>query len=115
MTRDVLERVVGDAVVAVVEAAADADDPHRQLVQDRAVADELVRAERRERRDRVDERDEARLGEAGRDADHVLLGDADVEEAVREPLGERLEHGEAEVAGEQDDPLVLLGELDERP
>ena len=41
--------------------------------------------------DRVDERDEPGLGEAGRDADHVLLGDADVEEAVGEALGERLE------------------------
>ena len=99
----------------VLEPAADADDPHRQMVQHGAVADELVRPERRERRDRVDEGDEPRLGEAGRDAEHVLLGDADVEEPVREPLRERLDHREAEVAGEQDDPLVVLGELDERP
>ena len=33
ISADVLERVVGDAVVAVVEPAADADDAHRQLVQ----------------------------------------------------------------------------------
>ena len=29
-------------------------------------------------------------------------------------LGERLERGEAEIAGQQDDPLVLRRELDER-
>ena len=113
--RDVLERVVRQPVHPVLETAADAHDPHRQPVQHRAVADELVRPERRERRDRVGEGDEAGLGEARRDADHVLLGDADVEEAVREPLGERLDDREAEVACQQDDALVLLGELDERP
>ena len=43
---------------------------------------------------------------------HVLLGDADVEETIREPLCERLDHREAEVAREQDDSLVLLGDLD---
>ena len=102
----VLERVVRDAVVAVVHAAADADDAHRQLVQDRAVAHELVAAHRGERGDRVDVGRVAGLGEAGRDADHVLLGDAGVPEAVGVALGERLEHGEAEIAGEQDDPLV---------
>ena len=48
----------------------------------RAVADELVRAHGRERGDRIDERDEARLGEPGGEADHVLLGHADVEEAA---------------------------------
>src|SRR5947208_10066782 len=42
-----------------------------------------------------------RLREPGRDADHVLLRDPDVEEAVRMPLHERLERHVAEVA-EQD-------------
>ena len=112
---DVLERVVRQPVHPVLETAADADDPHRQAVQHRPVADELVRPERGERRDRVGERDVPGLGEARRDPDHVLLRDADVEEPVREPLGERLDDGEAEVAREQDDALVLRGELDECP
>ena len=99
----------------VLEPSADAHDPHGEMVQHGAVAHELVRAERRERRDRVRERDEPGLGETGGDADHVLLGHADVEEPVREPLRERLDHREAEVTREQDDPLVLLRELDERP
>ena len=46
--------------------------------------------------------------------DHVLLGDADVEEAVREALGERLERHVAEVAGQQQDARVARGELDQR-
>ena len=71
---------------------------------DRAVADELVRPQGGERHDRVDERDESGLGEPRRHADHVLLGDADVEEAIREPLGERLDDHEAEVAGQEHDP-----------
>ena len=92
MTRDVLERVVRER-----RSGRSRSRRRRRRCapasscSDRAVADELVGAQRGERGDRVDERDEARLGQAGREPDHVLLGDADVEEAVREALGERLE------------------------
>ena len=98
---DVLERPVRDAVRAVVEARPDADDAHRQVVEHRAVADELVGAQGRERGDGVDERHVAGLGQARRHADHVLLGDADVDEAVGMALRERLDGHEAEVAGQQ--------------
>ena len=101
------------SVHPVLEPSADADDPHREMVKHGAVTHELVRSERREGRDRVREGDEPCLGEAGGDAEHVLLGNADVEEPVREPLRERLDHREAEVAREQDDPLVLFGKLHE--
>ena len=111
---DVLEAVVADALRAVLEAAADADDAHRQPVPDGSVADELVGTQRREGHDRVDERDEARLGQAGGDSDHVLLGHADVEEPVREALGERLERHVAEIAGEQQDAIVRRGDLAQR-
>ena len=111
---DVLERPVRDAVRAVVQPAADADDAHRQVVQHGAVADELVRAQGRERRDRVDERHVAGLGQARRHAHHVLLGDADVEEAIGVALGERLDGHEAEVAGQQQDARIGVGELGER-
>ena len=103
-----------DAVRAVVEAGADADDAHRQVVQHRAVADELVRAQGRERGDGVDERHVAGLGQARRHADHVLLGDADVDEAVGVALGERLDGHEAEVAGQEQHARIGVGELGER-
>ena len=79
-----------------------------------AVADEFVGAERREGHDRVDKRHVPRLREAGRDADHVLLRDPDVEEAVRMPLHERLERHVAEVAREQRHAAILVGQLDQR-
>ena len=104
-----------EAVHPVLEPSADADDSHGEMVQHGAVAHELVRPEGRERRDRVREGDEPRLGEAGGDPEHVLLGHADVEETIREPLCERLHHREPEVAREQDDSLVLLGDLDKCP
>ena len=50
--------------------------------------------------------------------DHVLLRHTDVEESVREPFRERFDDGEAEIAGEQDDPVIRCREvaqgLDER-
>ena len=44
----------------------------------------------------------------------LLLGHADVEEAVREPLRERLQHGVAQVAGQEPDPRVGLRDGEER-
>ena len=90
---EILERPVRDAVLAVVEAAADAHDAHGQPVQRGAVADELVRPQRRERGDGVDEGDHAAVGQARRHAEHVLLGHAGVDEAVREAIGETLDDG----------------------
>src|SRR5207244_3532634 len=80
-----------------------------------SVPDELVSPHRDERRYRIRERHVPGLCETGRDADHVLLGDADVEEAVREAVGERLERVVAQVSGKQEDPRVGLTDLDERP
>jgi hypothetical protein len=111
---DVLEPVVRQALCTVLEAAADADDADRQPMPHGAVPDELVRSQRGERDDRVDERDEARLRQPSRDAHHVLLGDADVEEAIGVLLHERLERHVAEVAGQERDAAVPVGELDQR-
>jgi hypothetical protein len=99
---------------AVLEAGADADDAHAKVMQDRPVAQELVRPQRGERRDRIRERDEAAVGEARRDPDHVLLGDADVDEARRKPLGELLQHGVAEIAGQQQDARMVGGNPGQR-
>ena len=95
----------------VLESAADADDADRQLVHDRAVADELVGAHRREGRDRIEERNETGFGEPGAEPHHVLLSDAHVDEATGELVGKGLERHEAEVAGQQQDAVVLLPEL----
>ena len=107
--------MVGRAGGAVVEAASHADDPHGQAVEHGTVPDELVRAQRSEGDDRVDVGDEARLGQPGGQAHHVLLGHARVEEAGGVTLGEGLEHGVTEVAGEEDDPRIAIGQLGHRP
>ena len=111
--RQVLERVMGHAVVSVINSLADTDDPHREPVQYPTVADELVSAHRSEGGDRVCVRRESRLGQAGRHPHHVLLGHPGVEEAVGKPLDERLERGKAEIAGEQHDALVVGRQLDQ--
>ena len=98
----------------VVEAGADAHDAHREIVEHRAVADELVRAQGRECGDRVDERHVARLGEARGHADHVLLGDADVDEAVGMALRERLDRHEPEIPGQEQHTRIAVRELGER-
>ena len=102
------------ARAAVLEAATHADDPHRQTVEHGPVPDELVGPQHCERDDRIAKRDEAGFRETGGDTDHVLLGDAHVEETVGEPVAERFEGHEPEVARQQDDALVALGFLDER-
>ena len=50
---------------------------------------------------------EAGLGQSGGHADHVLLGHADIDEAVRKAGAKRLHDHVAQVAGEQDDAFVV--------
>ena len=81
------QRDVADALVRLSRAGGDQPrvvqrvDDLRPLA--RLVVDLLVRARGEERRERVDDREEAVAGEAGRGRDHVLLGDAALEEALR--------------------------------
>src|ERR1700676_2483723 len=98
----------------VLEARADTDDADREVMEYRAVANEFVWPQRGERNDGVQERDVPAVGQPGRDPDHVLLGDADVDELSRERLGERFERHEPQVRGEQQDAAVEPGDLDER-
>src|SRR2546423_1530813 len=116
---DVLEGVMGRPRGPVVEGAARAYDAYGEVVQDRAVADELVGPEGGKRRDRIHEGDEPGLGQTGRKAHHVLLRHPGVEEAVGVTVGEGLDDREAEVPGDEEDPGVTLGDLgqlpDERP
>ena len=85
---------------------------------DRDVVDHLVVGALQEGRVDGAERAEALGGEAGGEGDGVLLGDADVEAALREGLGEQVEPGAGRHGGvDRDDPVVgrrladqLLGE-----
>src|SRR5690606_31498532 len=62
----------------------------------------------------ADERDQAGRGQSGGHAHHVLLGDADVDEAVRVGLLEPAEVGRADrVIADGDDPLVVGGQFDQ--
>jgi hypothetical protein len=60
------------------------------------------------------ERDEAARRKSGGDADHVLLGNPHLKEAVWERVCEQIDAGRVpEVPVENNDPLVQLPELDE--
>ena len=100
--------------VAVGVTAADADHAHGQVVQHGTVSDLLIAAHRGEGGDRVDERDEPGLGQAGGDAGHVRLRDPGVEEAIRMGRRELLDHVPSQVAGDEEDPIVGRGQLEER-
>src|SRR4026208_864641 len=63
-----------------------------------------------------EERDLAHRRQPGRDVAHVLLGDADLDEAVGELLREEVHHGRlAEVADQHHDARVLLAQVHQRP
>ena len=85
-----------------------------QAVQ-RHVVDDLVPRPVEERRVDRHDRTQAAHRHAGGAGDGVLLGDADVEEAVGEAVLEREQAGRAgHGRGDGDDPLVGLGLLDDR-
>ena len=92
--------VVGRPLRAVLEAHAHSNYSHGQSMKHGTIADELVGAHRREGRNRIEERNEARFGQASSEPDHVLLGDPDIDEALWEAIGKRLECHETEVAGQ---------------
>ena len=86
--RDVLLGVVRAAERGVDDAGAHADHRDGEVLVAQVVAHHLEGAVERERRDGVGEGLQAFQRQAGADADHALLGDADVDEAVGE-LGRR--------------------------
>ncbi len=109
---DVVDSLVGLAVVADQARAVDADG-HRQVLQ-ADVVDQLVVGALQERGVDRDDRAPALFRHAGRHDDGVLFGDADVVDAVRKALLDLdqrrpLEHRRAD----RDDLLVLLHEADQ--
>ncbi len=108
------QRDVTDALVRLPRAGGDQArvvegvDDLRPLA--RLVVDLLVRSRREERRERVDDREDPVARHARRRGDHVLLGDA----ALDEPIGVgQLERAHAAVRGEvrveHDEVLVGRG------
>ena len=88
-------------------------EAHRQLLDRDVVHDLVVGALQEGRVDRA-ERLVAFGREAGGEGDGVLLGDADIEGAVRELLAEQVEPGAGRHrGGDRDDLLVLPRLLDQ--
>ena len=94
-------REISDVEAAGMGRAVGADQPgavdreaHRQVL-DRDVVDDLVVGALQEGRIDRAERAHALRGEAGGESDRVLLGDADVERALRMRLGELVDAGAA--------------------
>ena len=104
---------MGDAVRAVIEPGADADEPDGEPMQHGSISEEFKRPHRCERRDRIGERHKAGFREARGHAEHVLLGDADVEESFRMRVPEGLENGIAKVASEQHHSWIQFREPNE--
>ena len=76
--------------------------------------DLLERAAGQERRGGRDEGQQAAVGQAGADADEVLLGDADVDQPLGELLAEADEVARADgVVADGDDALVLARQRDQ--
>ena len=95
------------------DAGAVEREDHGQAVQ-RDVVDDLVPGPVEERRVDRHHRAQARHRHARRGGDGVLLGDADVEEAIGEVLLERQQPGRAgHRRRDGDDPRVELGGLDD--
>ena len=109
---DVEAAGVGRAVGADQAGAVDGE-AHRQAL-DGHVVHHLVVAALQEGRIDGGERLHAVGGQAGGEGHRVLLGDADVEGAVREALGEQVEAGaRRHGGGDGDDLVVVLGVLDQ--
>ena len=99
--------VVRRAIGADQAAAVDREND-RQILQ-RDVVDQLVVGALQEGRVDGDDRLQAFAGEAGGEGDGMLLGDADIEIAIRECLGEAHQAGAfAHGRGDADQPLSAL-------
>ena len=81
----------------------------------RAVHEELVEGPVEEGRVDTHDRVQPGIREPRRHRQRVLLGNPDVENAIRESRGERLEtHGDEHGRGDRDDVLPLGADLDDR-
>ncbi len=86
---------------SVFESATYANDPNRQLVQNRAVADELIGTKGGKSAYGVYEGKESCFRQPGSKADHVLFGDAYVIEPVGVFFDERVQGLVAEITRQE--------------
>ena len=111
----VLDRVMGGPEFSVSDARRLPDELHVRIRVSHVGLDLLQGAGGEEARGGAHKRDLAAIGEPGADADHVLLGDADIDRALRPPLAEAAELGRSNAVVDDDhDPVVALGNLVER-
>src|SRR3954471_18883960 len=75
-------------------------------MQDRAVANEFEGPQGGKSSDGISVGTQTRLGESGGQADHILFGHADIDEAIGEAGAKGLHHHVAQVASEQDYAFV---------
>ena len=107
--------MMGRPEFAIGHSRAHAAQNDRKTVVGRVDLDLLQGAPCQEWRRSANERNETADGEAGGHPDHVLLGDADIDQALGEQLLElhKVARTDAVVA-DRDDARVRLRELDER-
>ena len=113
-------REIGDVEAAGVGRAVGADqtgpvdgEAHRQIL-DRHVVDDLIVGALQEGRIDGAEGPHALRGEAGGEGHRMLLGDADVERAIGEGLGEAVDAGAGRHGGgDRDDGRIALRLPDE--
>ncbi len=88
------------------------NNTHRQVRVGAVGADLLAPEQRSERRERGGERDHAAGGHAGGDGDHVLLGDAHVDESIGMTIGE-VGHPVhlGQIGGEHGDARIVIGQV----
>src|SRR4029077_1543551 len=99
---------MGYSVRTILEPATYTYHSHRQMMCDWPIANEFEWTQDRKRHDRIDKWNKAGLSQSSGDADHVLLGYANVEEAIGKLLCEWLERPETKIGGEEDDTRGFL-------
>lgn len=112
---DVLDRMMRRAEFSVRDAGTHPAEFHVRLRVRDVGLDLFERAPGEEAGCRRDERDPAAVRQPGRDADHVLLGDPDVDQPVRERLPETVQLARSDrVVDHANDPMIRLGKLGQR-
>ena len=100
---------------SVADARADADERRRHVGIAHVVLDLLQRPRREKAGRRHAERLLSRRGQSGRDADQVLLGDADFDDLLRQRLAERPEFSRtSRIARDGDDIAISSSKFFER-
>ena len=112
---EVLDRMVRRAELAVGETGAHGAEHGREVAVGDVGLDLLGCATGKEGTGGADEGQEPAIGQTGGDADHVLLGDADVDQTIRELLGEGAEIARSNgVVAHRNDALVGSRQFDQR-